>query len=216
MLILYGDELVTAFLHESNVRRASDKYVMFENLKISALNANDWNGNILTRTRILQSVDKFGDQKGTSFSFVDKATIHNQTPSTFLSLSSTVCISSFQNVKGLYGNFRVTLEGTIVELGDLDFALQGDNKRTFKLVDPVGYYIMCTAIKHNAYSKASREQESVIIYFGTGRGPIASTCGCVYIMKDGLIVSRGNNNGANIVAQHEIVITDNAMATLAL
>ena len=88
----------------------------------------------------------------------------------------------------LLANFRATFEGTIADVEDIDFTQQGDPKRIFKLVDGSGSYILCCALGHNAESVALVPNQIVVLYFATGRGPIGSSPGMVYLRKDSIIV----------------------------
>ena len=60
--------------------------------------------------------------------------------------------------------------------------------RVFDVVDIAGLYITCCAMKHNADSTALRNDNEVVVYFGTGRGPLGNSKGMSYLMKDAFIV----------------------------
>ena len=68
---------------------------------------------------------------------------------------------------------------------------QGQAKRIFKLVDATGAYIECCALSHNAYSAALTDLQDVVVYYATGRSPIGSSPGRLYLMKDSVILSLG-------------------------
>ena len=79
-----------------------------------------------------------------------------------------------------------------MDLKDLDFTQNGNEIRHFKLVDTSGLFLQCAAIGPNAKSGALRENFEVVVYFGTGRGPLGSSGGTFYMMKDSVIVPIGH------------------------
>ena len=78
-----------------------------------------------------------------------------------------------------------------MDLEDLDFTKSGNEVRRFKLVDAAGFFLRCSAMAHNAKSGALQENYQVVVYFGTGRGPIGTMAGTFYLMKDAAIVPIG-------------------------
>ena len=58
-------------------------------------------------------------------------------------------------------------------------------------MDNAGVYLTCCAMKHNAVSSAFRNFQDVVVYYGTGRGPIGNAKGMLYLMKDAFIIPVG-------------------------
>ena len=75
-----------------------------------------------------------------------------------------------------------------MDLDDLEFSRAGNGIRRFKLVDAAGSFFQCAAMTQNVKSVALRENFEVVVYFGTGRGPIGAVGGTLYLMKDAAIV----------------------------
>ena len=46
-------------------------------------------------------------------------------------------------------------------------------------------------MKHNAYSSVLRNFQDVVLYYGTGRGPIGNLKGMLYLLKDAMIIPVG-------------------------
>ena len=90
--------------------------------------------------------------------------------------------------------FRATVRGTIWGLQSLDATQQGIPKRTFRLVDPNGSYLLCCALAHNASSEALVAEQEVVAYYATARSPIRSAPSMLYFMKDSVIPPLGFNN----------------------
>ena len=44
-------------------------------------------------------------------------------------------------------------------------------------------------MKHNVDSSALRNDNEVVVYFGTGRGPLGNAKGMLHLMKDAFIVA---------------------------
>ena len=101
------------------------------------------------------------------------------------------CSASTALRNKLKGAFRATLKGRIMDLHPLDHSQAGHAKRVFDLVDSQGFYITCCAMKHNVDSMALVEMQEVVAYYGTGRGPIGSSRGMFYLLKDSMFVPSG-------------------------
>ena len=93
--------------------------------------------------------------------------------------------------KAFLAPFRATFTGTIMQLKELDYSQQGNPVRYFKLVDPAGSFLNCCAMDDHVSSPALRENMRVVLYFGTGRGPIRSSPGCIHVRKDAALVPLG-------------------------
>ena len=83
------------------------------------------------------------------------------------------------------------MKGKVVDLQSLETSQGGNPKRVFDIVDNSGVYFTCCAMKHNADSPALVNFQEVVLYFGIGRGPIGSSKGMLYLLKDAMIVSVG-------------------------
>ena len=94
-----------------------------------------------------------------------------------------------------------------MDLADLDYTQQGNEVRRFKLVDAAGFFLNCAAMTQNAKNVTLQENREVVLYFGTGRGPIGSSSGMLYLMKDAAIVPIGHKLLAG-KPSHEIHIKD--------
>ena len=78
--------------------------------------------------------------------------------------------------------------GVVQDLQELDFSQQGNEVRYFKLVDAAGFYLQCAAMHHNSHSRALEEDNEIILYFGTGRGPIGTSDGMLFVLGEGCMV----------------------------
>ena len=159
---------------------------------VSEVRKNHWNGICITPVRNLQSVPTIATRAGTTVTLTRTASSPYMQNQTWVVPSQEVCIASFAPLKTrLNAPFRVTVRGVVQDLQDLDFSKQGNEVRYFKLVDASGYYLQCAAMHHNAHSRALEEDNEVILYFGTGRGPIGTSDGLLFALKEGCIVPLG-------------------------
>ena len=94
-----------------------------------------------------------------------------------------------------------------MDLEDLDFTRAGNEVRRFKLVDAEGSFFNCAAMFQNAKSAALEENHEVLVFFGTGRGPIGTSAGAIHLMKDAAIVPLGRKFLAG-TPKDEIVIKE--------
>ena len=76
-----------------------------------------------------------------------------------------------------------------MDLEDLEYSLTGNSIRRFKLVDGAGSFFQCAAMAQNTKRVALRKNFKVVVYYGTGRGPIGTIGGALYLMKDAAIVA---------------------------
>ena len=159
---------------------------------VSVVPKNNWNGICITPVRNLQSVPTIKTRTGTTVTLTRTASSPYMQNQTWVVPSQEVCIASFAPLKTrLNAPFRVTVRGVVQDLQDLDFSQQGNEVRYFKLVDASGYYLQCAAMHHNAHSRALEEDNEVILYFGTGRGPIGTSDGMLFALREGCIVPLG-------------------------
>ena len=61
----------------------------------------------------------------------------------------------------------------------------------FDLIDAEGWAIPVVAVGRNAENPNIIAGKEVIVYHGSGRGPLGSIPGCVYLFKDAMIVPLG-------------------------
>lgn len=73
----------------------------------------------------------------------------------------------------------------------MDYTQSGDPKVHFNLVDSNGTYLICCAMLHNTTSKAIKELQEVVFFYGAGRKPIGRLPGMMYLMKEASIVPFG-------------------------
>ena len=94
-----------------------------------------------------------------------------------------------------------------MDVEDLDFTRAGNEVRRFKLVDAAGFFFNCAAMFQNAKSVALEVNNEVLVFFGTGRGPIGTSAGAIHLMKDAVIVPLGQKFLGGTLKE-EIIITD--------
>ena len=166
--------------------------VELDRARIQGVAKNSWNGEVLTRMRTLSSVEGVGREAGTTIVRLFQATADNLRSMTYVVPPAECCVSTFRTLRNkLIVPFRVTLKGVVVDLQPLETSQGGNPKRVFDLVDKYGTYVSCCAMKHNAESVALQNFPEVVLYYGTGRGPIGSSMGIVYLLKDAMLIPIG-------------------------
>ena len=161
----------------------------FSKMRVHAFPKNNWNGAFLTKMRQLSSLEAVDADPGTVLCVVSAPSAPNMNSATFTVPGPDYCVTNFQSLRNkLRAPFRVTLKGVVVDLLPLDHSQAGNKKRHFNIVDPQGSYISCCAMKHNSESLALQNYREIVIFFGLGRGPISSSPGMLYLMKDTMIV----------------------------
>ena len=121
--------------------------------------------------------------------------------------SNLACIINFQPVEArMRAPFRGTFQGVVRDAQPMELTQSGSPKRSFKLVDPAGCYIICCALHDNAENAMIKDNERIVVYFGTGRGPIGSSPGMLYLMKDSVVLSIGHVQSCD--CRCEIIISN--------
>ena len=177
-------------------------------VRIQGAANNNWNGESLTRMRALTSIESVNGEEGTTVKALLQATADNLTQMTFAVPSPDCCVSVFRTLRNrLTAPFRMTVRGKIADLQTLEMSQGGNAKRIFDIVDNSGLYFTCCAMKHNAESTALQNVQEVVIYYGTGRGPIGTSKGMFYLMKDAMILSIGAPTLLSAGKTEELAIT---------
>ena len=161
-------------------------------MRIQGAAKNSWNGELLTRIRTLNTVEGVRGNTGSTLSRLPRATSENLISMVYAVPPAEYCVTNFRMIRNkLIAPFRLTLKGKIVDVQTLEMSSGGNPKRIFDLVDNSGVYLTCCAMKHNAESSALQNFQEVVLYYGTGRGPIGNLRGMVYLMKDAMIIPIG-------------------------
>ena len=81
----------------------------------------------------------------------------------------------------------------------------------FNLVDEEGSYFQCCAMHQHCDHQMLAEGQDIIIYYGTGRGPLGSLPGMLYMLNDAFILPNGSKPRAENmrpIKKQEISIKD--------
>ena len=182
-------------------------YVDLCNLRIQGIAKNTWNGEVLTRMRTLTSIESVGGEGGTTVKGLPQPYAANMVTMSFSVPPSECCVSAFRSVRNkLRAPFRATLRGKVVDLQPIEMSHSGSVKRIFDLDDPAGFYITCCALRHNAESRALVNYQEVVLYYGTGRGPLGSSRGALYLMKDAMVIPVGRPSVLSASKIEQVVI----------
>ena len=162
-------------------------------MRVSDLPARSaWHGLSLTSIRVLHSTPTSGSRTGTTVTMVPAPTSPFLVSATYTAPTNPVCVTHFMSVRSkLKAPFRITLRGFISDLSEMLISQQEAHKRTFNVVDDAGMWIRCCALGLSATSRALRNGNEVVLYYGTGRGSLGSSPGMVLFMKDSLVVQIG-------------------------
>ena len=183
-------EVAEARERGENSRKIIDLSIM----RLQTVLKSKWNGEILTPFRILGSIEAVGTQRGTELNVLSSATAPNLMNASFIEPSPRFCVGNFQSIRGkLRAPFRITVKGMVMDLCEVEYTQSQNTKRVFDLMDPTGAYVKVSAMVHNSMSSALQNRQEVICYFGTGRGPIGSSPGMIYLMKDAMILPIGGS-----------------------
>ena len=206
---LWGD-YATRFLEEKARIEASDTHakIIFriQKFRIGNVQKNEWNGPILTSTKILHTRDSSEKTTGSEMGLSTSGSSPYLSGVRFQVPNGGACITNFAACKAKLAAppFRATLSGIIVNVQPLLESQKGEAKKYFDLVDKSGSWIPCCAIGMNAMSRVIAENYEVVIYYASGRGQIGDSKGCVYLFKDSLAIPVGKLAGPTPVKRMPI------------
>ena len=201
-----SQEDVDRFLMQANSDKRSQRIISLSVVRIGELPQNNWNGNSLTRCHTLTTVYGNGAVAGTLVTFPEQASSPFLLTSVFVAPSAVACISVYGPVSAqMKPPFRSTIRGWVSDVQSECTTQQGTSKRLFKLVDGAGAFIQCCALVHNVNNSAIKNEREVIVYYGTGRGPIGNVPGMLYIMKDSMIIGVGVKIEPSVLAQQVVI-----------
>ena len=192
------DDAVHAFLQLVAGQRpvpGQKCYVRLENIRIVEVMKSEWNGTILTKTKVINSIAGLANREATIVSLPSVASSPFLTTASFAVPSPSCCISQFLLARSkLQVPFKATFAGMVTNVQNLEASTTGQPKRCFDLVDEVGSWIKCCAIGRNATSLAITEAMYVVVYFAHGRPSLGSSESMVLILKDGVVAPVGEKN----------------------
>ena len=145
--------------------------------------------------RTLTSVEKGLGEDGTKVRALSSPTALNLTNLEYEVPSADYCVSAFRTLRNrLTSPFRLSVQGQVADVQDMEPSQNNHAKRVFDIVDNVGMYFTCCAMHHSAVSPALVNFQYVVLYFGLGRSPIGHSKGMLYLLKDAYILDLGKND----------------------
>jgi len=175
--------------------------------KIYNVPSNNWNGRILTNMVALKGIPAQGLETGTEFTVLNHATAPSLMTATYEVPTGELCISNFQAMRSNFkAPFRGTFKGVIEDVGDLEYSLSSQEKKSFVLIDSTGSYIKCCAQYHSVHSPGLREKQEAILYYAIGRGKIGTDPGMLYLQKDSFIMPIGRPRASCSFRTHSVDI----------
>ena len=192
---------------------AKGNIIDLQRVRVTALANNPWHGSSLTNIRVLSTVAVQNQPKlGTSAQILTQASQPNMLTAKFPVLPAHCCIKTFSGYKEKFlAPFRATCMGVVADVKPVDVSQNGNRKCIFNLVDEEGSYFQCCAMYQHCDHQMLVEGQDLIIYYGTGRGPLGSMPGMLYMMNDAFILPNGSKPRAENmrpIKKQEISIRD--------
>ena len=143
----------------------------------------------------------------TSVSLVTQASSPFLTNAVYACPAASVALSRFEGSGRHRAPCRVSLQGCILEVGELEETMSGNAKRNLTSVDELGYWLTCTAVGDNAEHPGLVERNQVVLYFTHVRPPSSTSAtpvGSMFLFQSSCIVALGQCQ--NMARQREEVI----------
>jgi len=166
------------------------QYIHLENLKVSNVSKNEWNGTILTNLKIVHSVATLPQRDGARIRLTSSLTVTSPflRDISYTIPGNAIAIRNFSSPRmSLVAPFKATLIGTVANAGTLDVTAIGHAKRTFDLVDDQGAWMKCLAVGRNANSLSLEDGVQVVLYSCNGR-PGSSTLTATIMLAHGSVI----------------------------
>ena len=126
---------------------------------------------------------------GTQPQHVSEATSPFLTTAFYVVPQFPLCISDVRVARSnMEAPFRGTFKGVLFDVGASGATQQGGVKLELKLMDFTGARVQYFALGKHTSNPMLNVCVEVVIYFGTGCGPIGRIEGMLYVMKDAAVV----------------------------
>ena len=201
LILTLWDDAVKQFLAEVAAKQTGARrggraeqqqkpIIRVTNVRVSSLSSSDWNGAMVTPIRTLHTSSARSPlMPVTKVMALVTASSPFMAPGRAYEVPARgVCVDFLGLKDRLEAPFRGTFSGVVTSVQDMGATVAGSPKRVFCLVDPAGAFIQCCAVGHNAGSRALADGMRAVVYHGTGRGPIGSAPGMLYLLKDALLM----------------------------
>ena len=182
-------------LHQNNQQNVDKKkkaYLRVENIRVTDIPANEYNGHVLTTMKSIHSIPQNPGQPGTTLCIdtepLSPCLLHHN----YQAPVGAACIHHFLSVQNqLSLPFRATLRGSLQDVRPDGLTLQGQAKCMFTLVDDTGSWMQCCATGRNAKARALQNHNEVILYYVAGRQGTGSGDNLIWLWKESFIVFIG-------------------------
>ena len=185
------EALMAEFTRKNPPETNKKPILLLENMRPLAVTFNKWNGTIVTPMKILQTVRGGVGVAASRLSFAEVAKSPFMTSETFRIPPPSVMMTRFSELLQTETPFRVSLKGVIFDAGPLESSMQGNPKKSFKLVDEIGCWLSCVAIGEQATKSAIAEHMEVLLFFASGRGSSSSSEGAIFLFQSSCIMAIG-------------------------
>ena len=156
--------------------------MLIENVRALRTVANEWNGEIITSMNYLTSVRNAQGGCSTKISLRTVPTSPFLTEATFVLPPSSIILSQFSLLERVCAPYRVSLKGVLADVGDSgELTLQGNPKKTFKIVDDLGYWMAGVLFGEHALQDDLTDDTEVSVFFASARPSTANYDGSVNV-----------------------------------
>ena len=182
-----AETLLADFLnvHDSDVEERP--LMALQNLRFQAIPQNSLNGRTVTRINILTNNRKQASISPQNAACIDAATSPYMSSAKFVIPPVSVVLQRFNVLDRTNAPFRVSLRGTVVDVGDVESSQQGNSKNAFKVVDKEGTWLQCVVIGDQASNPGLLENVDVILFFASGRSSATSQEGAIFVFQTGCV-----------------------------
>jgi len=189
-----AEVLLETFLRVHGSGAQQKPIIALQNMRVQSLVHNTWNGNMVTSMKCLTSSRARGKKTSENVVFVKEATSPHMLSGQFAMPPASVVLARFNVLERFDAPYRVSLRGTVAEVGVVETAFSGNWKRLCKVVDQDGLWLFCVVIGEQAIRPDLRENMDVIMFFASGRGSTSAQEGAVFLFSNACLWILGKSS----------------------
>jgi len=179
--------------------------VALQNMRVHSLGHTAWNGTMVTSMKCLMTSRALCKKTSDNIVFVKEATSPHMLSGQFAMPPASVVLARFNVLERCDAPYRVSLRGTVAEVGVVETSLSGNLKRTCKVVDQEGLWLVCVVVGEQALKPDLRENMDVIMFFASGRSSSSVQEGAVFLFANACLWILGKSS-ATPRLQRQIVV----------
>ena len=200
-----AEDLLEMFLRDHGRGAQQKPIIALQNMHVQSLSHHTWSGTMVTSMKCLTSSRARGKKTSKNVVFVKRPTSPHMLSGQLAMPPASVVLARFNVLERCDAPYRVSLRGTVVEVGVVETSISGTLKRQCKVVDQDGLWLFCVVVGEQALKPGLRENMDVIMFFASGRRCPSVREGAVFLFSNACLWILGKSSAMPRL-QRQIVV----------